>query len=139
MNAPRDQKRVRDILLNNCLYFPTRLGFNDPFDCRIPILWDRSTSEEWKQKLLEHYKLKPIPKKWKGDFECYVDYLLQKKNIIAELKKNGPIAYEAALNKFQVMCFCKNVVMWRLWASKPNRRLSGLFIEIMARPRGSGQ
>jgi len=120
MQSARDRARVKDILLKHRLYFPTRLGFNDPFDCHVPISWDRSTPEEWRQKLLETYRLTQIPKRWAGNLENYVQYLLDKKHIIAQLHKSGPKAFEAGLNKFQVLCLCKRpdgILMWSHYAS----------------------
>jgi hypothetical protein len=115
-----EQNKVKDILLNNRLYFSTRLGFNDPFDCRIPVLWDRSTRDDWRAKLLETYGLKGRPAKWKGTVEQYVEWLLQEKDIIAKMKKSGPRAINSLLDTHGVLCLCRHpdeILMWSHYAN----------------------
>ena len=71
MSTEREREWVRDILLNNRLFFPTRSAFNDPFDCRIPLSWDGVTLDEMEQKLLDVYRRNP-PKGWKGSIMEFV-------------------------------------------------------------------
>jgi hypothetical protein len=107
--------RLRDILVNNLLYFPTRLGFNDPFDCRIPVSWKDFTQDEWRQKLLEIYKSSPPrPAGWDGSVAEFVEELL-KMDAIASLEKEGHQVTEAALDNFHVLCLCErpdDILMW---------------------------
>jgi hypothetical protein len=55
MNTELEREWVRDILLNNRLFIPTRLNFNDPFDCRIPLTWEGVIPGELKRKMLDIY------------------------------------------------------------------------------------
>jgi len=114
------RERVRDILLQNRLFFPTRLGFNDPFDCRIPLSWDGATLDEMERKLLDVYRRNP-PKGWNGSIEEFVRE--QRANgSIAELARSnlGPIVTERRLDNLRVLCLCErpdDILMWSHYAS----------------------
>jgi hypothetical protein len=114
-----DRDRVKDILLNNRLYFPTRLEFNDPFDCRIPIIWTGYSENEWRQKLMEVYQTSPpLPMAFLGRTEEFVDEHL-KMGAIASLEQEGERATEESMNQFRILCLCecpKNILMWSHYA-----------------------
>jgi len=116
MKTWRDRRKVKDILLRNRLYFATRLGFNDPFDCRISPSWDDSTTEEWRQTLLETHKIMPVPEEWKENVEGYVEESLKGGVNVEECKA----AYERCLDNFRVLCLCQQpdgILMWSHYAN----------------------
>jgi|SRR5581483_2775970 len=109
------RERLSDILLNDRLYFPTRLEFNDPFDCRIPISWDGLTMDEMERKLLEVYRRKP-PVGLRGSVEDYVKERCTDGSIEELTRTNiGRQVTEDRMNKLRVLCLCEcpdNILMW---------------------------
>jgi hypothetical protein len=118
LNTKEEQGWVREILLENCLYFPSRLQVNDPFDCRIPLVWNRSTPKQWRDKLTETYSIMPPPGNWTGNVKGYVGFLLEN-GAIQKMKRDGPTAEKAILDNFRFVCLCErrdNILMWSHYA-----------------------
>jgi len=123
MSTEREQEWVRDILLNNRLFFPTRLSFNDPFDCRIPMSSEGVTPDDLEKKLLEVYSRNP-PIHWGSSWKG------QPKEFVKALREDGSIkqvlagdllrkAAETRLDNLRVLCVCEKpdgVLMWSHYA-----------------------
>jgi hypothetical protein len=119
MSTEREREWVRDILLNNRLFFPTRSAFNDPFDCRIPLSWDGVTLDEMEQKLLDVYRRNP-PKGWKGSIMEFVKEQRANGSIAQLLEPSlGKFVTEAKLDDLRVLCLCERsdgILMWSHYA-----------------------
>src|SRR5208283_3143672 len=57
LNGNNAHHRER-IFTHNELYFPSPRGFNDPFDSKIPLEFDKGSKDDWKTYLLKLYKEK---------------------------------------------------------------------------------
>jgi hypothetical protein len=113
-----ERLRVKDILLNNQLFFPTRLGFNDPFDCRISLSWAVS-EDEMARKLLEVYERNP-PIGFKGRIKDFIKARREDGSVASLLDKvTSQRLTEAGLDKPGILCLCEksdDILMWSHYA-----------------------
>ena len=83
-----DDKGFYKDILNNFIYLASRIGLNDPEDCRVPLKYELCTDEEIKERMHKHLS-KRIPQ--------------EIRNIIVEnqflLHRKNPDYYKNALEK----------------------------------------
>jgi hypothetical protein len=118
LSTGQDLEWVKDILLNNRLYFPTRLGFNDPFDSRIHFDWE-STEDQWRKRLENDFAKQPLPPEFEGRHVDYVEALLQK-GMISVLEKRGGPTHDQIVDKYRILSLCespKDILMWSHYGS----------------------
>jgi len=113
-----ERDRARDILLGNQLYFPTRLGFNDPFDCRISLSW-AVNEDEMEKKLLEVYERSP-PKGLKGTVKDFLKNCREDGSIAKLLEGDSSQRLtEKGLDKPGILCLSEkadDILMWSHYA-----------------------
>jgi hypothetical protein len=114
MSTDDDQAKVKDILLNNRLYFPTRSGFNDPFDCRIPLTWDNATPGEVEGLLSKVFKNNPPPG-WNGSMEDWLRLLRNDDAYASLMRLDTQKAMDSEMDAIRILCLCErpdDILMW---------------------------
>jgi len=115
MSTDDEQARVKDILLNNRLYFPTRSGFNDPFDCRIPVTWDNPTPDEVEGFLTRVFNTNPPPGWKKGSVKEWLGLLRNKDEFASLMRLDTQKAMDLEMDAIRIMCLCErpdDILMW---------------------------
>ena len=106
--------RVRETFEKSTVYFPLPSQFNDPFDCKIPLLLD-GTEEEW-GKYVEEYFEKNRPELSPADRKIETKRLIQN----GSYKKLDPSISTRAPNRAGVYCLSAvndDILMWSHYAN----------------------
>ncbi len=116
----RCDKYNEDILLSNEMFLPRPSTFNDPFDCRIPIMFD-GTKDEWRDFLRP--RLREAHPEWAdnlldAEVELMINSGVQER---MQSREFAEFYAERELEKMEVLCLSRprdDILMWSHYADE---------------------
>lgn len=129
-----NNKNHRRIISNNELYLATPGSFNDPFDCKIPMRWDKMTKDD-KNKMIDPL-LETITRNRKLPSERLIEVRdeIFKSFFKDELKAQGWIPFDKLDQKSGLICLTSdplNILMWSHYASSHHGFCIGFYTEAL--------
>lgn len=119
-DKPRD--KMKNVLFKNILYFANPLNFNDPFDSKIPIIFDATyrASEKFHEDFLKIDNI--LGKTAYSETEIKLkakDYFLNPHKIVYDTSIMTQSIHDSISKRIRITCFstkCDNVLMWSHYA-----------------------
>lgn len=111
-----ENKNHRNILFKSQIFFSSPRHFNDPFDCKIPLQYDKFDKKDWEEKI-RHYVKEDHPNYSEIEVERQVDYLLSISDINDDeyVKKHIEKELEMVDKNFGIFSLSvprDNILMW---------------------------
>ena len=115
-----ENKRHEAIITDNEIYFASSAQFNDPFDCKIPMRFDRLTRTERLKYILEFGRASfpnlDEEELWKVSKRLADNPTHQGKNLLNDASKAQNKVIENNFGIFSLTSDPKNILMWSHYA-----------------------